>query len=98
MKRISAIIFILLLAFCAFSQTVSIDSNTTLQMIKGGLEATSQAGEDTNATTDAYPEYPSTTYPNYKSALLTAMADLNITQMRVEIRLDDVNATGYDGN
>jgi hypothetical protein len=76
-----------------FAQTVTVGS-TSYQTWKG-WEATAQAGQDNNATAGAY-QYPSTTYANYKTALLTAMADLGINRFRVEFGMSDVNATGYD--
>lgn len=77
--------------------TITVDSNQSFQTMIG-WEATSQAGEDTDALTDTYPEYPSDTFPNYKDDLLDAMLDLGLNRFRVEFNIADINATGYDGN
>lgn len=93
MKTLYAVTLSLLLSVCVFTQTVTVGS-TSYQTWKG-WEATAQAGQDNNATLGAY-QYPSTTYANYKTALLAAMADLGINRFRVEFGMSDVNATGYD--
>jgi hypothetical protein len=77
--------------------TITINSSTTFQTMVG-WEATAQGGQDYDATNNIYPSYPSPSWPQYKNALLAAMLDVGINRLRLEIRLDDVNATGYSAN
>ena len=73
--------------------TVTLDTTTSYQTITA-WEATHQAGESSKLP-DETVEYPSTTFPNYKAELLTDLLDLGINRIRIEMRYDDVNATGY---
>lgn len=75
--------------------TVTVDPNTSFQTFHG-WQATAQAGQSLNATTDDENEYPSSTFGNYNDALLAAMLDVGINSFRVEWNFKDVNATGYD--
>lgn len=73
---------------------VIVDQSTSYQTFKG-WEATAQAGQEYLLPAETV-EYPSTSYPNYKTALIEAMADLGLNRLRLEARLDDVNTTAYD--
>ena len=75
--------------------TVTVDPNTSYQTFLG-WQATAQAGQSLNATTDDENEYPSATFGNYDTALLTAMLDVGINSFRIEWNFRDVNTTGYD--
>lgn len=60
-----------------------------------GWQATAQAGQSLNATTDDEDEYPSTTFGNYSTALRAEMLDVGFNSFRIEWNFKDVNATGY---
>lgn len=78
------------------ASTVTVQPNTSYQTFMG-WEATAQAGHQykTVSGVTSY-EWPSSTYPNYKDDLLSAMLDVGINALRLEVNVADVNATGYD--
>ena len=73
---------------------ITIDPSISYQTMKG-WEGTAQAGQDNNALLGAY-QYPSATYPNYKTAVLNAMLDLGINRLRLGVTAGDENPTGFD--
>ncbi len=77
--------------------TITIDPDVSFQTIKG-WEAVAQAGHDYNATTDTYPEYPSTTWAQYKDDLIAGTVTEGINRLRWEVFLSNVNTGGsYNG-
>lgn len=71
---------------------ITVDKNTNLQTMIG-WEATAQIGHEDNAITDSY-EYPSTTLPNYYTALRAGIIDFGLNRVRLEINFFDWNASG----
>lgn len=98
MKRYLATILALLLALTPVSTfaATTITVGSTSYQTMNGWEATAEAAQEYNVpnAVDTY-EYPSTTFANYKSSIITAMDDLGINAVRLEILLSDWNATGY---
>lgn len=60
-----------------------------------GWEATAQAGQDYNLPSET-PQYPSSSFANYKAAMLSTLLDLGINRLRVEIKLGDETTQQYD--
>lgn len=74
--------------------TITVDPNTSFQTFIG-WQAVAQAEQQYNVTSQTY-EWPSSTYGIYKDDLFTAMLDLGLNALRLEVNLADVNAVGYD--
>lgn len=73
--------------------TITVDTSTDLQTMRG-WEATAEAGHQWELPADTE-SYPSTSFANYKTDLLDAALDLGINAIRIEWRLDDINASGF---
>lgn len=72
---------------------VTVNTGTSIRTMIG-WEATAQIGHENDAITELY-EYPSSTLANYVSDLLDGVMDVGLNRVRLEIRFDDWNATGY---
>jgi len=93
MKATLSTLLICVLGLSALAQTITVGS-TSLQTWRG-FEAVVQAGQELNASTDAY-EYPSSTFPNYEDALRSAMRnDVGINRLRLEVYLSDETTDAY---
>lgn len=93
MNRAISIILSLVLATSIFGQSITVDTGTSYQTMRG-WEATAEAGHSFVFPAETA-TYPSSSFANYKDDLLAAMLDVGINRIRLEWRMDDSNASGY---